>query len=66
MHQKCKVFLEVLKKPGLNTFLFQPRKTLKKQDYLHRYQTSEANSQIPKNEDNIYSYSKIHLTDEVM
>lgn len=47
-------------------FFFQPRKTLKKQAYFHRYQISVADSQIPRNEDNIYSYSKLHLTDEAI
>lgn len=44
---------------------FQLRKRLKKQ-YFHRCQFSVANSQIPEDKDNIYSYVKIHLTDEAI
>lgn len=40
------------------------KKTEKRQDHFHLI--SVANPQIPRNEDNIYSYRKMHLTNEAI
>jgi len=54
------------RKARFKHFFPQPSKTLKKQDYFHRYQISVANSQIPRSKDNIYLYSEMHLTEEAI